>query len=84
LDEEFVDLCPQPVRSASKGFNARATARGVDHTWITGGSLGFLIWLALLVFLGIRTLRRGHCVMFLIGRLIPLSWIVGALIPANR
>ena len=46
--------------------------------------LGFLIWLALLIFLGIRTLRRGHWVMFLIGLFIPLFWIIGALIPARR
>jgi hypothetical protein len=57
---------------------------GVSTTWITGGVLGFLIWLALLIFLGIRTLRRGHWVMFLIGLFFPLFWIIGALIPARR
>jgi hypothetical protein len=57
---------------------------GVATTWITGGVLGFLVWLALLIFLGIRTLRRGHWVMFLIGLFIPLFWIIGALIPARR
>ncbi len=54
---------------------------GVSTTWITGGVLGFILWLALLIFLGVRTLRRGHWVMFLI---IPLFWIIGALIPARR
>lgn len=45
------------------------------------GGIGILIWLLLLIFLGIRTLRRGHWVMFVIGLFIPLFWIIGALIP---
>jgi hypothetical protein len=61
-----------------------ALVLGVSTTWITGGVLGFLLWLALLIFLGIRSLRRGHWVMFLIGLFIPLFWIIGALIPARR
>jgi hypothetical protein len=40
-----------------------------------------VIWLLLFIFLGIRTLRRGHWVMFIIGIVIPLFWIIGALIP---
>jgi hypothetical protein len=40
-----------------------------------------VIWVLLFIFLGIRTLRRGHWVMFIIGLFIPLFWIIGALIP---
>jgi hypothetical protein len=40
-----------------------------------------VIWVLLFIFLGIRTLRRGHWVMFIIGLVIPLFWIIGALIP---
>jgi hypothetical protein len=43
-----------------------------------------VIYLVLLIWLGIRTLRRGHWVMFLVGIFIPLFWIIGAIIPARR
>ena len=45
--------------------------------------LGALIWLLLFVFLGIRTLRKGHWVMFLLGIILPLFWLIGALIPST-
>jgi hypothetical protein len=45
--------------------------------WVVVG----IIWLILFIFLGIRTLRRGHWIMFIIGLFIPLFWIIGALIP---
>ena len=54
------------------------------HTRITGGVLGFLIWLTLPVFLCIRSLRRGHWVVFLIGPFVRLFWIIGALTRAHR
>jgi hypothetical protein len=43
-----------------------------------------VIYLVLLIWLGIRTLRRGHWVMFVVGIFIPLFWIIGAIIPARR
>jgi hypothetical protein len=46
--------------------------------------LAVLLWIVLFIFLGIRTLRRGHWVMFLVGILLPLFWIIGALVPAKR
>jgi hypothetical protein len=52
--------------------------------WYTAGVLAFLLWIVLLIFLGIRSLRRGHWVMFLIGILFPIFWLVGALIPKRR
>jgi hypothetical protein len=32
----------------------------VQIGWITTGILGFLLWLVLLIWLGLRTLRHGH------------------------
>ena len=52
----------------------------------SGLSVGVLavLYLVLLVWLGVRTLRRGHWVMFVVGLFIPLFWIIGALIPRTR
>lgn len=44
--------------------------------WIGLGILYFL----LLVTLGIACLRKGHWVMFIIGIVFPLFWLIGALI----
>ena len=52
--------------------------------WFTAGVLGALLWLVLLIFLGIRSLRRGHRVMFLVGIVLPIFWLIGALIPRRR
>ena len=43
-----------------------------------------VVYLVLLIWLGIRTLRRGHWVIFIVGIFIPLFWIIGAIIPARR
>ena len=51
--------------------------------WWTAGTLGALLWLMCLIFLGIRTLRRGHWVLFLFGIGLPIFWLFGALIPAR-
>jgi len=52
----------------------------------SGLSIAFLaaIYLVLLIWLGIRTLRPGHWVMLRVGIFIPLFWISGALIPRRR
>ncbi len=47
--------------------------------WYWG--LGAVIWFLLFIFLGIRSLRRGHWVMFVIGLFLPLFWFIGALLP---
>ena len=39
------------------------------------------IYFVLLVTLGIISIRKGHWVMFIIGIVIPLFWIIGALMP---
>ena len=43
-----------------------------------------LIWLVLFVVLGIKTLTKGHWVMFLFGIIFPLFWLIGALMPDHR
>ena len=43
-----------------------------------------LIWLLLFVFLGIKTLTKGHWVMFLFGIIFPLFWLIGALMSDHR
>jgi len=52
--------------------------------WITIGGLSAVLWLVLFIFLGIKCLRKGHWVMFIVGLVLPLFWIIGALIPARR
>ncbi len=47
------------------------------------GGLGF-IYIVLLVVLGITSIRKGHWVMFLIGIVLPIFWIIGALMPPKR
>ena len=52
-------------------------ALGVWYLW--GGLLGTL-WLACLVSAGVLTWKNGHKVMFFIGFLVPIVWIVGAIL----
>jgi len=49
--------------------------------WVVIGFAGVIIWILLPIFLGLRCLRRGHWVMFLIGIFLPIFWLIGALIP---
>ncbi len=48
------------------------------------GVLLGVIYLVLLVTLGIMTLRKGHWVMFIIGLIFPILWLVGAIMPPRR
>ena len=38
------------------------------------------VYLAALVSLGVTTLRKGHTVLFVVGIIFPILWIIGALI----
>jgi hypothetical protein len=59
-----------------------------------GSDVSLLLWIALstlyLVLLwtiGITTFRKGHLVLFLVGIVFPIAWVVGALLrpaPAVR
>ena len=37
-----------------------------------------LVYIAMLVTLGLTTLRNGHTLLFFLGLFLPLLWIVGA------
>jgi hypothetical protein len=45
--------------------------------WGLGGAY-VLLWLVLMVWVGVRTLRNGHGWMFFFGIFFPLLWIIGA------
>ena len=45
--------------------------------WGIGGGLG-LLWIILMIVVGFTCLRKGHWVMFIIGFVFPLFWIIGA------
>jgi hypothetical protein len=48
--------------------------------WVGLGIVYFL----LLVTLGIAAIRKGHWVMFLIGIVVPVFWLIGALMPPRQ
>ena len=50
---------------------------------ISGPSIGGLAvgYVLLFLFLGIRSIKHGHWIMFLIGIPIPIFWIIGGLMP---
>lgn len=44
-----------------------------------------VLYLTLFVLLGVATLRKGHYVLFCVGIIFPVLWIVGALLgPTDR
>ena len=53
--------------------------------WWAFGGLYAVIWLVLMVWLGVRTLRNGHGWLFFFGIFLPILWIFGAFMqPAGR
>ena len=46
--------------------------------------IGGVLYFVLLVTLGIITLRKGHWVMFILGIVLPLFWIIGAIMPPRQ
>ena len=46
--------------------------------------IGGVLYFILLVTLGIITLRKGHWVMFILGIILPLFWIIGAIMPPRQ
>ena len=40
-----------------------------------------IIYLALLIVLGLRTIKNGHWIIFIVGFIIPLAWIIGGMLP---
>jgi hypothetical protein len=52
--------------------------------WWGIGGLGVLLYVILIVFFGVKTLRKGHWIMFIVGIFLPIFWLIGALIPPVR
>jgi hypothetical protein len=52
----------------------------------SGGFIGLwsVIYVVLLITLGIISIRKGHWVMFLVWLVLPIFWIIGALMPSRR
>jgi hypothetical protein len=40
-----------------------------------------ILYIVLLVVLGVKTVRNGRWVLFILGFILPLLWIVGGLLP---
>ena len=54
---------------------------------VTGGgfiALWTILYLVLMITLGIMSIKKGHWVMFLIGFISPLFWLIGELLPSRR
>jgi hypothetical protein len=49
--------------------------------WIIGGGI---LYLVLLITLGILTIRNGHWVLFIIGLIFPILWLIGAIMGPSR
>ncbi len=47
------------------------------------GAFG-LLYILLLLILGLRSIKHGHWIMFLIGIPLPLFWVIGGLMPPVR
>ena len=45
------------------------------------GVAGFIIYVFLLVYFGVKTVRKGHWVLFILGFFFFPFWIVGGMIP---
>jgi hypothetical protein len=43
--------------------------------------LAAILYIAVFIWLGVTTFRRGHIVLFILGFFLPILWIVGALVP---
>lgn len=53
--------------------------------WWGIGFGGLVLYLVLLIFLGLRTLRNGHGWMFFLGIFFPFLWLIGAFMtPPNQ
>jgi hypothetical protein len=50
----------------------------VSDLWI---GLWAAIYFVLMITLGILSIRKGHWVMFLVGIIFPIFWLIGALMP---
>lgn len=42
------------------------------------------IYLVLMITFGVLTIRKGHWVLFIVGIIFPLLWLIGAVLPPRR
>lgn len=64
--------------------SAISSDREVRMFW---GAIGFLIavlYVTLFIVLGLSTFAKGHYVLFWVGFIFPVLWIVGALLPPTQ
>jgi len=53
---------------------------------VSGAGIGGLavVYVLLFLFLGLRSIKHGHWIMFLIGIPLPIFWVIGGLMPPVR
>ena len=53
---------------------------------VSGVGIGFLglLYILIFLFLGLRSIKHGHWIMFLVGIPLPIFWIIGGLMPPVR
>ena len=51
--------------------------------WWAFGGVAAVLYVVLIVTLGVTTIRKGHWFMFFAGFILPVFWIVGALMPSR-
>jgi hypothetical protein len=67
----------------SDSLSLTAQERTKIMSGIGWGILG-IIYLLLMISLGILTFRKGHWILGLIGFIIPILWLIGAILPSRR
>ncbi len=51
---------------------------------IAGVGIGVVVYVLLFLILGLRSIKHGHWIMFLVGIPLPIFWIIGGLMPPVR
>jgi hypothetical protein len=51
---------------------------------VAGVGIGALVYVLLFLILGLRSIKHGHWIMFLVGIPLPIFWIIGGLMPPVR
>jgi hypothetical protein len=66
----------------------RRTSKEDDMSILAVSTAGIgafaLLYILVFLILGLRSIKHGHWIMFLIGIPIPLFWVIGGLMPPVR
>jgi hypothetical protein len=62
----------------------RRTSMPLAIEWFVWGGLLGLLYLIAFITAGVMTIRNGHIVMFIIGFIFPILWIIGAFMDKPR